>query len=348
MIGRGEAAEPVADLTWTGNQFIPPERLAELVRDSAGRVNFTTRDAKYGEPLREALADALGSQSSMIATGVGSSQLLDALIRRCCPSRVVDVVPNFHLPRSVATQAGLAYVPLVVREKEELVPAIMPHAADPRGLLVLSSPRNPLGYEFGSDLIETVARGFQGVLVIDQAYGDFGDVDLLPLTAKYPNLILVRSFSKGWGVANLRIGYAVGQRIDQTLREHYLLPYNVGGLSLAVAASLVRNPHWVRQSIRDVRAARSELSACLAGVGVFRVWPSDANFVCIEHNQAVLLGARFGAEGILVRLLHDLPGYPAGWPTGIRLTVPPRPLLERVMRLLRAFAGDRVAGHVSS
>jgi histidinol-phosphate aminotransferase len=176
--------------------------------------------------------------------------------------------------------------------------------------------------------VARVCREARGVVLIDEAYVDFADDDLLGTVLASGNAVVLRTFSKAFGLAGLRLGYAVGPVEVIAEIEKSRGPYNVSGAAEAAAlAVLGRDQSWVRECVAQVRRNRDRLAAELQARGA-RVWPSAANFVLVsvpglaaEWNRA-LRGA-----GVAVRPFAALPH--AG--EALRVTAGPWPMLQRFL-----------------
>lgn len=336
------AGSLVEDLTWTGNYFLDDRVVQDLVSGLAPAMRFTKKGPVDSAPLRQEIARYHGIDPEWIHVGAGSSQVLDALFRRHADHEIVDVIPNFHMAHLTARRDGLAYCPLAVRRPEELLPALDAVTRRERALLVLSSPRNPLSYSFSAAQIRAVLAAWPGPVVVDEAYVEFSPVDLVPLLADHAQLILVRTFSKAWGLANLRLGYAMSRRLaGSSFRHQFLLAYNVGELGQRVACALLREPRPVLESIAAARRARQRFLDLLGRLDGCRAWESDANFVCVEAGFIPAALPRLEELGIRISPLHGLRRYAADWPAGARITVPRAEVQDR---LLQVFADAAATG----
>ncbi|HEV2150645.1 MAG TPA: histidinol-phosphate transaminase [Longimicrobiaceae bacterium] len=337
------------DLSWTGNQFLDEAYVQEIAVQEAERIDFTRKGPIDSRPLAEALAGRHGVDPDRVLVGAGSSQVLEAVLRFHSGHEIVDVVPNFHMARLVAERDGRRYRAVEVREPADLLPALAALPLRSDSLVVLSSPRNPLGYAFPEEEVRALLEMAPGPVVVDEAYVEFAPAGLAHILAEHPNLILTRTFSKAWGMANLRVGYALSARVPHRLQRDYLLPYNVGELGQRVACALLRDPGPVLRSIDSARAARDRLVARLGSEGGgLRVWPSAANYVCVEHPEADVLADALRKDGIQVAAVRELRHYPRNWPAGLRISAPPVEVEERVLAVLAGATTPPVSCHIRS
>lgn len=327
------------DLTWTGSQFLDPSQHAADVFAGVGQVDVTSKDETWSQSVAAAVDRHFGLQPGSVKVGAGATQIIDALMRGLYRGLVVDVVPNFHLTATLGRQETWNYRPVQVREPAELLPVMEPYLERDDVVISLSSPRNPLAYQFGLADIATLCHRLKGALVLDEVYADFAPDSALRLLTAHPNLFVVRTFSKAWGLANLRIGFvasaafAGGPAQAPALR---LIPNSVAGVAQRAARYLLAHPEAVLRSIDQARTCRDRMIAELGNVPGLRVWPSAANYLCAETSAAAEVAQALAEAGYLVRLVHELRGYPPDWPAGIRVSVPPSPHLEAVVSVIRA------------
>jgi histidinol-phosphate aminotransferase len=327
------------DLTWTGSQFLDPARHTDEVLAAVDSVDLTNKDEVWAQSVATAVAGYFGVPAPFVRVAAGATQLIEVLLRSLHRGLVVDVVPNFHLAATVSRQEEWAYRGVPVREPAELLRALEPYLDRSDAVFSLSSPRNPLGYQFELSDISTLLDRAKGVVILDEVYADFADDSALRLLSRYPNLFVVRTFSKAWGLANLRVGFAASAALADTsaggLRLR-LLPNSVSGVAQRAVRHLLARPGAVRASIAQALQARDRMSAALDGLPGLRVWPSGANYLCVETPIAAQVTEALAGAGYTVRLVHDLRGYPRDWPAGIRLAIPPQPHLDAVVACVRA------------
>ncbi|MBT2399354.1 histidinol-phosphate transaminase [Streptomyces sp. ISL-100] len=319
------------NLTWTGNQFLDPREQADQMMSATESIDITNKDDVWGESVAAAVAKHFDVPEEFVRVGAGATQLIDTLLRSAYQGLVVDVTPNFHLTATVSRQQGWNYESVPVREAGELLPALEPYLDRPEAIIVLCSPRNPLGYQFDLQDIATLLGRARGLVVLDEVYADFAPDTALRLVSQYPNLVVMRTFSKAWGLANLRIGFAVSQAFARQDFRFWLMPNSVSGVAQRTALRLLARTEAVHDSIRRARESREVLAAALEKIEGMRVWASDANYLCLESPHAQAIVEELLTAGYRTRLLHDLKGYPEEWPLGVRISVPQETELDAVV-----------------
>lgn len=328
------------DLSWTGNQFLAGDIISSLIARQSASICFTRKGPPDAAPLRRAIADRYKVNEDWVATGVGSSQILDCLFRRS--RKIFDIIPNFKMAQICARRDNSECVRVPVRDPYSLLDNLRPWDLRADSIIVLSSPRNPFGDVFDLSTIRLLLERCDATVVVDEAYADFGALSVLPLVAEFPHLIVVRTFSKAWGLANLRVGYCVGRSIDHRFRKDFLLPYCVGELSQRVTCALLAEPSPILESIEKMRAAREHFIELLGVLRYVYLWRSETNYVCVEHPRAKEMAhALERALDIKVAILHRLVGFPTDWPTGLRITVPDPSLHQEITNVIATVADHK-------
>ncbi len=323
------------DLTWTGNQFLDQQH-SLAVHMSAAQIDYTTKDDVWSETLAQEIEKYCDLPKNYVRVAAGATQLIEACLRALYRAQIVDVIPNFHLTATLARQEKWNYVSVPVRFPEELEPALTPYFEQEDTLIVLSSPRNPICYQFPLDILRRVAKHCKGYLIVDEVYADFASHSMLDFLQQHPNVIVMRTFSKAWGLANLRVGYAASAMFAEKKTALHLIPNAVAGVSQRAARFVLQHPEAVRVSIAQTRACTQEFIKQFQQIEGMFVWPSDANYICVETPHAHVLAKVLDELGYKVRELHDLKGYPAEWPQGLRITTPPQKDIDVIMQCIRS------------
>jgi len=308
----------------------PPSARAALAALPDERLSrYPTPDA---ELLVAELARHHGVDPSCVAVGCGSDDVLASAFRACLDANdmLCTAVPTFSVIPSFATvnELALAEVP-VAADATVRAADLLASGAD--GYYVCS-PNNPTGICMDLDELDALADATRGIVVVDEAYVDFAERSALEHLDRHDNLVVVRTLSKAYGLAGLRVGYAIGPA-DAIARIVVARgPYKVGTLAEAVAVAVVRHDGaWVRDRVGDVRALRATFTERLRARG-FRVLDSEANFVAIQVDDAHETFARMLDAGVLVRAYASLPVLG----DLIRVTIGPAAMLDEALEALEA------------
>jgi len=279
---------------------------------------------RYPEPhpqqLTAALAGFYGVAPGMLLAGRGSDELIDLLIRSYCRAgqdKVIICPPTFGMYGVAARIQGaqVLEVPLQAGAGWSLDAQALRARCDANvRLIFLCSPNNPTGNRLDRDAMLALARELEGraLLVVDEAYVEFSATPALTAeVAALPGLVLLRTLSKAHGLAGARCGALLAHADVVALLRKVIQPYAVTQLTIeAVFRSL--EPDAIAQSraqVAQIVAERGRVARALAATaGVRKVWPSDANFLLVEFDDAAAALQRAHAAGLLVRDLRGAPG----------------------------------------
>ena len=264
---------------------------------------------RYPDPrqqrLRELLAARKGIAADRIFIGSGSDEAIDLAYRIFCRPGIdnaVSIAPTYGMYRVAAAVNDVELREVPLGNDFSLPVERLLAAADERSkLLWLCSPNNPTGNAFPDREIEELLRRFDGVVVLDEAYIDFAEGrGFLPRLDEFPNLIVLQTLSKAWGMAGLRLGLAFASERIAALFGQVKYPYNINTLTQQTAAECLRRN--IAAQVAQIREERGRLAAALAGCGcIERVYPSQANFLLVKTADPDRLYGELIAAGVIVR-----------------------------------------------
>jgi histidinol-phosphate aminotransferase len=174
-------------------------------------------------------------------------------------------------------------------------------------LVFLAYPNNPTGNLFSADAVAQIIQAAPGLVVLDEAYYAFASNSFIPQLARYPNLLVMRTFSK-LGMAGLRLGFLAGSAAWLRELEKLRLPYNVGVLPQIVAVKLLAHHEVLLQQAEQIKQDRAKLYQQLSEISAVKVYASEANFLmfCVADATAVFNGLK--QRGVLIKNLNG--GHP--------------------------------------
>jgi histidinol-phosphate aminotransferase len=258
------------------NPYPPSPKVAEAIRRCA------TADVRlYPDPMASALREAAAARFDLtpdhVLAGNGSDELLALVLRACVDpgDRVVYPVPTYSLYDTLVAIAGATAVRVPWPEDYSLPDGVA--EADGR-VTFLCNPNAPSGTMVPIDAVAALSERLSGLLVVDEAYVDFADDSALRLVRERSNLLVLRTLSKSFSLAGLRIGLAFGD--PALIRELCTVKdsYNLNRISIAAGAAALEDYEVMREHVRRIRATRARLSDGLRALG-YSVPPSQANFV---------------------------------------------------------------------
>ena len=291
---------------------IPPD-LKKDILESFAKIPFNRYPPAQPHRLVKKLSESLGHPAEGILVGNGSNELTHTL-GLCLMSSGSDVVmprPMFALYESVArlygaTVHGIAPLSDLSFDGD----AILKESKRPGvSVTVVTSPNNPTGLSMSFDVIERLCEESAGFVVVDEAYHEFNlEKSAFELLRSYPNLIIIRTLSKAFGLAGVRLGYMMGA---PAVMQEFLkarLPFMVDVFAEHVALELLKRPEIVEERVRRMKTGIHEITQALDVMPDVEVVPSQANFVLFRMSvPADVLASQFAKQGVLVR---NMSGYP--------------------------------------
>jgi histidinol-phosphate aminotransferase len=291
----------VIKLNTNENPYPPSPRSLAIVRELDGELLRRYPDP-MAEPFRQAASLALGVPQDWILVGNGSDDLLTMIIRACAgPTRsVVYPTPTYVLYRTLAEIQDAEFREIPYLEDHQL--PIDRLVAANGAITFIASPNSPSGTAVPVELLDKLAMQLTGVLVIDEAYVDFAEDNALALVQKYNNVIILRTLSKGYSLAGLRLGFGIA---NPKLLEGLVKvkdSYNVDAIACLVGAAAIADQTYKIATAEKIKRSRTQLAQHLQQLG-FQVWPSQANFLLVQpcKREAEWLYQSLKERGILVR-----------------------------------------------
>jgi histidinol-phosphate aminotransferase len=280
--------------------------------------------------LRDKAAAVYGLSREQILVGNGSDDLLTMLMRTFVGpgDQVAYPVPTYSLYDVLVTMQDGRAIQVPFPADFSLPPQLAEVDAK---LTFLCHPNAPSGILTPLAQVEELAQHVRGILVIDEAYVDFADQATLPLLHKYPHVVILRSFSKSFSLAGMRIGLAFGHPalIGELLKVKD--SYNVNRLSITAAVAALEDYAWMRQNVEKIRTTRTRLIAALRQLGYY-VYESQANFVLARqagvNQEPIYLGLK--EQGILVRYFSS-----PGLSDCLRITVGTDQEIDQLLETMR-------------
>lgn len=333
--GRRGTGADIAALASNESHYDPLPAAIAVVAEAAGRMNRYPDMAAV--ELRERLARPLGVTAEEVAVGPGSVGVLQQIITGLCDAgdEVMFAWRSFEAYPILVELAGARAIriPLDDAEGHDL-DAMAAAVTDRTKVILLCTPNNPTGVPISHGRLEaflqTVASSV--LVVIDEAYVEYVDAgpDSLALYRRYPNVCILRTFSKAYGLAGLRVGYAVASpAIAEGLRRT-ALPFGVSALAQKAAIASLDAGEEMEARVAAVKRERARMAAELAAQG-WKLQPSQGNFLWIRADGELLatLVDAFDNAGILVRAYQG---------DGVRITIADPASNNRVLRLLETHA----------
>lgn len=283
---------------------------AEVYLDANENPNSSAYN-RYPDPLQRKLKEKLGLlkglNPSQIFLGNGSDEAIDLLIRAFCEPNQDSILitdPTYGM-YSVAGEVNGVIVKraLLTSEFELDTNSVFSTIDETTKIIFLCSPNNPSGNLFNKNKVKEIINNFNGLVVIDEAYIDFAkDKGFIDELLKYPNLVILQTFSKAWGLAGLRLGMCFASEEIIRVLNKIKYPYNVNSYTQQKALEVLDNPeqmkHWVKEILNERENLRKNLNQIKV---VKKIYPSDANFLLVQIDNAKVAYDRLLNASIIVR-----------------------------------------------
>lgn len=310
----GVKRSKIIKLDLNENFFIPRKRLLALVKEALEDLDPRLYPQEEEERLREKLSTYVGLSASHIAIGNGGDEIIERIAHLFLGKgeQAITISPTFPMYRHAINlqKARLIEVPLKADFSLD-VNGLLSKATTKTKVLFLCSPNNPTANQFEMDDIKSLIESFPGIVVVDEAYVEFADYSVTPLIKKCENLVVIRTFSKAFGLAGLRLGYCIADtEIIRALSEIVRLPYPVNTVSLKVGTKILENIGVVEEAVKKTRVEREKLVKALNDIDGVKAFKSKTNFVLFrteKPSDKIYYGLL--KKGVLIKEIGTILGF---------------------------------------
>ncbi|MDR1604212.1 MAG: histidinol-phosphate transaminase [Gracilibacteraceae bacterium] len=297
------------------NPFPWPEKaLAEIAEATAAAPGFNRYPDGAATELRAELGERLDLRREQVLVGNGADELIAVVLQTFGgPAQALLVQPptfSMYGVLAAVTDTPLIEVPLQA-EGQELDPDGIRRACRENlvSVIIVCNPNNPTGALFPRPLLADLLTSCGALVVVDEAYGEFAgpETSMMPYIGKYQNLLVMKTFSKAYGMAGLRLGYICGTAEAIALLNRVRQTYNVNVFTQRAGRAALRHSAAFAEQIAALRAETEKLYLGLRALPGLKVWPTRANFVLFQPRNAVAWGEALRQRGIAVRVFARLP-----------------------------------------
>jgi len=306
--------------------------------NSLGSVS-EEKNNRYPDPyqynVKNRLSEILEVKPKNMFLGNGSDEAIDLLIRIFCKpgqDEILILPPTYGMYKVAADINNIAVSEVPLDESfdldvEKILEAVKPNTK----IIFICSPNNPTGNMMSYGRTKKIVENFDGIVVVDEAYIDFSECELnkrdiqnkgvdayadpvtndsmLHFFETYPNLVVLRTFSKAWGMANIRLGMAFGNEELIQYMNNVKPPYNVNGVSQEIALEALKNLDKKNQMIEEIVDGRYAIRNSLGSLPfVEQIYPSDANFIMVKFTDSAKVFQYLLDKKIIVRDRSSQPG----------------------------------------
>ena len=285
----------------------PPGMREELLR-----LNIVLN--RYPDPgateLKYAIAQYTGVEPRGILVGNGSDEVIQMILATFGgPGKTVLIHPptfGMYAAAAAVTGTGIRRLPLrdgLYLDREGLLAAAQ---APDVSVLIVCSPNNPTGTLFAKDDLIQLVRESGKIVIMDEAYAEFSGQTLMPEIALYPNLLVMRTFSKAFALAGLRLGYLLGQAVTISLINRVRQPFNVNAFTQQAGVIALKYVSEYKQQIQTLKTETKKLYTALSEIRHLRVFPTESNFILFKPVDALYWYRELLKRGFQVRDMGTL------------------------------------------
>ena len=306
--------ERVMKLDLNENFAVASDVTGKLLLNACRDIDVRLYPPPYGDMAIKAISSFLGFSESEISVGNGADEVLDLLMKVFVKkdSKVLVVEPTFPMYTYFTQLYGGKKVTVLLRPNFELdIDAILKKFDRETSLVVLCSPNNPTGNQLRKGDIKKILQEFNGVVVVDEAYVDFAKYTVIDWVRKFDNLVVLRTFSKAFGLAGIRFGFLVSNKSIVEYVKRVTSPFNVNIVTQRLVVLALQNWNYFKEQNQYVTKEREWLRNNLAKIDGITPYPSDANFLLFKVTKNNLTSStvtkRLAHRNVLVKDRGNLP-----------------------------------------
>jgi histidinol-phosphate aminotransferase len=276
--GEQPQSPSIIKLNTNENPYPPSPKSVEAL-NSYVIDNLRKYPEPVSQPVKDAAAKVLGVQTSEVLVGNGSDDILTVIYRSFAGEgdTIGWLNPSYSLYPVLAEIQGAQQRFVELDENFEL-PTDLAEQAKGCSLFLITSPNAPTTNSFCKKAIRAFCQSFEGIVVIDEAYGDFAETNCLEIYNEFPNVIITRTFSKSYSLAGIRVGMAFANKTLTAGMHKVKDSYNVNALSQTMAAAALLDVDYFNETVGKIKATRTRTEKELAQLN-FKVVPSQTNFI---------------------------------------------------------------------
>jgi histidinol-phosphate aminotransferase len=296
------------------NLALSSQFLNDIVSKAVSMTDLRYYPSEELEKFYEELSRYLNINKKHIAVSNGSDQIIESLLSTLGKRANVTIVEptfSYFINRCKLHDISIESIPL--NEMDNSIPlSRFMNSSKKSNIVYICSPNNPTGNQFDKETMLDIVESLNDKLIIvDEAYVEFGNYSLSQFVTKYDNLVVLRTMSKAFGLAGARIGYLISQdNLAEIFRTHVQSPYPINSLSLTVATSALSSCQYFLEIVQLIRQQRDKMFLTLSKMQGIKPFRSDANFVFFESFDLYdSIQEELSHELISIKALGDFCGY---------------------------------------
>jgi len=306
--------ERIVKMDLNENFAVASDVMEKLLLDACRDIDVRVYPPPYGDMAIKALSDFLGFSESEISVGNGADEVLDLLMKAFVKkdSKVLVVEPTFPMYTYFTQLYGGRKVTVLLGPNFQLdIDTILNKIDRETAILVLCSPNNPTGNQLREGAIKKILREFDGIVVVDETYVDFAKYTVIDWVRNFGNLVVLRTFSKAFGLAGIRFGFLVSNKSIVDYVKRVTSPFNLNIVTQRLIALALKNWNYFKEQIKFIINEREWLRKNLDKIDGITPYSSDANFILFKVTKnslsSLTVAERLKSRNVLVKDRGNLP-----------------------------------------
>jgi histidinol-phosphate aminotransferase len=292
------------------NYVIPKQFQSDLI--SGAKKNSDVREYPLGgvERLIQIISKFTKVPSSMIGVGNGSDQILDLILSNFASkqTKVLTSNPTFGFFEERCKLYSIPMIALPFSNDMKLDIKEFTKESKNTDILYLDSPNNPTGFQFSKNNLQKLVKSFDGLVIIDEAYGEFSNYSLATMVKSQNNLVVIQTLSKSFGLAGLRLGYFIAnKKFTESFNKVLQYPYPLSTLTIESGILALEKSQQMKNAVQIIKQERKRIIENLRKYSTFEVFDSEANFVLFDaHGSYQRVFTALSEQGISIRKLGKI------------------------------------------
>ena len=292
------------------NYVIPKQFQNDII--TSAKKNSDVRQYPLGriDDLIQSISKFSKIPHSMIGVGNGSDQILDLILSNFASkkTKVLTSNPTFGFFEERCKLYSIPLIAIPFSDDMKLDIDEFTKQSKNADILYLDSPNNPTGFQFPKNELQKLVKSFKGLVIIDEAYGEFGDYTLSSMVKTQENLIVVQTLSKSFGLAGLRLGYFIAnKKFTEVFMSVLQYPYPLSTITIESGISALEKLNLMQNAVENIKTERKRIIENLRKYDAFDVFDSKANFVLFDaHGSYKRIYSALAEQGISIRKLGKI------------------------------------------
>jgi len=292
------------------NYVIPKQFQNDII--TSAKKNSDVRQYPLGriDDLIKSISKFSKIPNSMIGIGNGSDQILDLILSNFASkkTKVLTSNPTFGFFEERCKLYSIPLIAISFSDDMKLDIDAFTKQSKNADILYLDSPNNPTGFQFPKNELQKLVKSFKGLVIIDEAYGEFGDYTLSSMVKTQENLIVVQTLSKSFGLAGLRLGYFIAnKKFTDVFMSVLQYPYPLSTITIESGISALEKLNLMQNAVENIKTERKRIIENLRKYDAFDVFDSKANFVLFDaHGSYKRIYSALAEQGISIRKLGKI------------------------------------------